>query len=451
MTAEIAILNKAAVALAADSTVTIRSVTEPFQIKTYQSANKLFTISKHHPVGAMIFGNAALMDVPWETLIKQYRKQLAYRCFGTVKEYSNDFVSFLEQLSSIFTDDLQRRYFLGTTFQYFQNPLLDVITKQVQLVSNPPGGPARKAKLAEIGAIGTAVVLDHWKQLEAAKLCLNLNKRYENALLKDRKVDIEAIAKAVFKMPLSAAAMQALARIAVRNLCAAEVWQEELLSGIVFAGFGEDQIFPAIESCSPLMLIRQKLIHRNDSSYAITHDDDAALFPFAQTDVVDTFVKGINRTYIDIVRAELEGFTTSYPEKLADAIGETDPARRATLVDTVGKDLVDFTDKVRQRVLQHQQKRHVDPLLAVVGMLPKNELAEIAEALVNLTSAKRKMSRDVETVGGPVDVAVISKGDGFIWIRRKHYFRPELNPHFVRGYLKEVGNDGRKRKRQIDH
>ena len=30
-------------------------------------------------------------------------------------------------------------------------------------------------------------------------------------------------------------------------------------------------------------------------------------------------------------------------------------------------------------------------------------------------------------MGGPVDVAVISKGDGFIWIKRKHYFSPELN------------------------
>ena len=44
------------------------------------------------------------------------------------------------------------------------------------------------------------------------------------------------------------------------------------------------------------------------------------------------------------------------------------------------------------------------------------------------------MSPDSETVGGPVDVAVISKGDGFIWIDRKHYFRKELNDHFFRNY-----------------
>jgi len=42
-----------------------------------------------------------------------------------------------------------------------------------------------------------------------------------------------------------------------------------------------------------------------------------------------------------------------------------------------------------------------------------------------------------ETVGGPIDVAVISKGDGFVWIKRKHYFRPELNHCFFRNYFRE--------------
>ena len=41
----------------------------------------------------------------------------------------------------------------------------------------------------------------------------------------------------------------------------------------------------------------------------------------------------------------------------------------------------------------------------------------------------------------PIDVAVISKGDGFIWIRRKHYFNAELNPSFFRRKYREVQND----------
>ena len=45
---------------------------------------------------------------------------------------------------------------------------------------------------------------------------------------------------------------------------------------------------------------------------------------------------------------------------------------------------------------------------------------------------------EMETVGGPIDVAVISKGDGFIWIKRKHYFNKDLNPQFFKNYDMEV-------------
>ncbi len=69
--------------------------------------------------------------------------------------------------------------------------------------------------------------------------------------------------------------------------------------------------------------------------------------------------------------------------------------------------------------------------------MPREELALLAEALINLTALRRRASRDAETVGGPTDVAVITKGDGFIWIKRKHYFDAKCNPTFVANTLRE--------------
>jgi hypothetical protein len=71
-----------------------------------------------------------------------------------------------------------------------------------------------------------------------------------------------------------------------------------------------------------------------------------------------------------------------------------------------------------------------------VEMLDKPELAVLAESLVGLVALKQKISLDLESVGGPIDVAIISKHDGFIWIKRKHYFSREYNPAFVENYLK---------------
>ena len=73
-------------------------------------------------------------------------------------------------------------------------------------------------------------------------------------------------------------------------------------------------------------------------------------------------------------------------------------------------------------------------------MMPFSELAEIAELFIRLTQVRRRLSPDSETVGGPIDVAVISKADGFVWIKRKFYFDKELNYSFAGNYLDE--NDG---------
>lgn len=59
----------------------------------------------------------------------------------------------------------------------------------------------------------------------------------------------------------------------------------------------------------------------------------------------------------------------------------------------------------------------------------------MAETLINLTSFKRRISIGAETVGGPIDVAVITKGDGFVWIKRKHYFDKELNHSYFKNYF----------------
>jgi hypothetical protein len=63
-------------------------------------------------------------------------------------------------------------------------------------------------------------------------------------------------------------------------------------------------------------------------------------------------------------------------------------------------------------------------------MLSISELAELAETLISIESLKERVTRPTESVSGPIDVAVISKGDGFIWIKRKHYFDPKLNSRF---------------------
>jgi len=92
MTAVVGILNKQAVAIAADSAVTIGGENGR---KIFNQANKVFTLSKYHPVGIMIYNSANFLSTPWETIIKIYRKQLGEKSFPTLIEYQKDFIQFI--------------------------------------------------------------------------------------------------------------------------------------------------------------------------------------------------------------------------------------------------------------------------------------------------------------------------------------------------------------------
>ena len=108
MTAEIAILNQSGVAMAADSAVTIGLPTNDRKI--YNTANKLFMLSKYHPVGIMIYNNAKIMGVEWEVIIKEYRKILGKQKFNTLKEYCTNFIEYLNT-TRVFSEEQKRANF----------------------------------------------------------------------------------------------------------------------------------------------------------------------------------------------------------------------------------------------------------------------------------------------------------------------------------------------------
>ncbi len=93
MTAEIAIMNKTAVALAADSAVTITKSDDPNHHHVYHGVNKLFELTHEHPVAVMVYDSAEFMGIPWETVIKSYRLYLQNDRFERLEQYASHFVS----------------------------------------------------------------------------------------------------------------------------------------------------------------------------------------------------------------------------------------------------------------------------------------------------------------------------------------------------------------------
>jgi hypothetical protein len=427
MTAEIAIMNKTAVALAADSAVTIGHQDK----KIYNSANKLFTLSKYHPVGAMIYGSATFMSIPWETIIKIYRSKIGKQKFNTLKEYTDNFIDFLDNGNPLFPDPEQEKYLSGTISGYFYH-IKNEIFKEVRSTIDNEG----KVEYSQIERITSDDIERHYDLWNTSDLLPSIPKTHIKDIIKKYASSIDKAKNEMFgELPISEKSSEQL------NEISASIFSKNCfppsLSGVVIAGFGEKDVFPCLKSFSLDGIVNDRLRYIEDSVIDIRSDNRVSISAFAQNEMVMAFMNGIDPSYSECSENYLDGIFDKYPEVIVKRIPNLSESERKDIRENLKresnglfKDYCEWGDKYRRQ-------NHVNPIIDMVAVLPKDELAAMAESFVHLTSFKRKITMGAETVGGPIDVAVISKGDGFVWIKRKHYFKPELNPHFFSNYYRE--------------
>ncbi len=428
MTAEIAVLNQEAVALAADSAVTGSA-------KIFQSANKIFALSKYRPVALMIYDNAQFLGVPWETIVKLYRRQLGDTCFSTLQEHADDFLRFLNKSPALFPPAAEQQaaellaYSIGTTIM---DKALSAIERRLGNTEDVSEQEATEEVEAFIG-----VYAEEWK---AAKRRKGLPAKYrETVQRRYRDIAYPAIEEAFREITLSSRAKRQL-RGLFADVATKDLYFEGAAThtGIVVAGFGGDDVFPKLRRFHISGILAGDLLCTEDKpvDIGILPGERAYIAPFAQREQVNTFMEGIDPD----LRMYFHGW---WLEKLDGLVGEVadhlklDDAHRQKLRDVFDQRCADIAHKeFSEELYRFSDANNVQPVINIVGMLPKDVLAEMAESLVNLTSFKRRVTPQAETVGGPIDVAVISRGDGFIWIKRKHYFKTELNPHFLANYYR---------------
>ena len=154
MTTEVAVMNRTAIALAADSAVTIGGD------KVYNTVNKLFTLSKTEPIGIMVFGSASIMNVPWETVIKTYRKHIGSKKFPTIESCGKDFLEFLSKDGGIFSDKTRERFITQTV-----SNLCAAITQEV-INDQRLEGASDKEVLETAAQIGSEIIYREYGQIE---------------------------------------------------------------------------------------------------------------------------------------------------------------------------------------------------------------------------------------------------------------------------------------------
>ncbi len=429
MTAEVAILNRSAVALAADSAVTLQLRGQP---KIYNGADKIFQLSVDEPVGIMIFGGAEFMSIPLETVVKEFRRSSYCKKMPYIKDYAQAFFRYLESLRC-------PRKVVNGNIEQILSPSLSEIYHEVFRRLMLEGNRGRKSFPAAAADATIPVVREAISKIESKPDSATLSHISYLELARAFITEIESAINNYVPWMVGDPDKTDLIRLCLLLL------KKETYSagstGFVFAGFGSKELFPSMQAFDSDGIMRGRVKHHSTVYVDIRRTGTGShVEPFAQKEMVERFLDGIDPNFDAYIhgsmRAMLEGFGDGIVDQFVRGNKKkkylAKQAARAG-VDAYMKDFAEQSnttkrDDFRQKVLD------------MVHFMPKSELGTMAEALVSLTSMKRRVSAEVESVGGPVDVAVISKGEGFVWIKRKHYFDAALNPrYFLRERLVGAG------------
>jgi hypothetical protein len=400
MTCEVAVMNKRGVALAADSAVTLGDGK-----KVYHTAEKLFQLSSSAPVGVMTYGAADLMEVPWETVIKLYAQRLGERRFDRLEQYAQDFLRFIEGSESLFPASAQRQSFRQAVAGYWNERYLEPLKTRLDQDKKHARNHAGEILMQLISR-------DHEQEWKNSAPLPEMGDSYGDRILDEYGTAIDELETEMFgELRLSSAVKKGLRTTA--RFMYANGFDSNTSSGVVIAGIGETEAFPVVLCYQVGTIAAGKLRFVRIDESRVGHESDGVVIPLAQRHVIDMFYGGISprikERLGEIIAGCLKGCLKSAKLGQAHALAEKCGA------------------EIMEKLEHEAQEFHTQPLTRAVAGLPRRELAGLAEALVSLTAFIARMSVDQqETVGGPIDVALISKGDGFVWIKRKDPVRDTL-------------------------
>lgn len=261
MSAVVGILNKQAIAIAADSAVSVNG-------KIFNRALKIFTLSRYEPVGIMIYSAGSFIGTPWETIIKMYRDQLKETKYNTVDEYSQDFINFIIT-SNFFCDKSSQKEYLMNTLVHN----LCTITNNDLKSLVKPDKSIEELFNERLDAFikswdDNPQILSQFKDYTFEEFANFIGKEFD---------DYFTFFIANEGLVLSDAVKEKLKQLAFRLI----VNKDSFLSytGLVFVGFGQQEIFPSLVSVNVQLAIDGKLKYYKTHEVNITHSMGSSIQP----------------------------------------------------------------------------------------------------------------------------------------------------------------------------
>jgi hypothetical protein len=420
MTAIVGLINRETIAIAADSAIT----TVPSG-KVVNGVNKIFCISNRPPVSLGFYHVSTFHGLSWEVLAKEYRDRTRGE-FETIEQYENDFRAYLLELASNYQDSEIFSYW-NLLFQAFCLEVVKAYETESQsagkLLNHQEFLLQLKTNINEYPSITTNLpTLERFLEIFSTKNGLqtpHVAPIFE-ALVKDKNQLYELFHAYIDRFPSLG-----------------------YFTGLFLAGFGSAQIFPQVRSFILIGYLDGALLTRPDGEKCFDSGPNAYghVVTFAQDDVIKTVVSGAAPALETWLMAELPKIVQTVKNRITKRLSKLDLTEEMQSViakEIANDDTLQIAISFEKRLKNFLTTQFVSPTLQTLSHLPKQDLADLAESWLHLTVLNRRMTGQQESVGGEIDVLLITKGDGLIWVKRKHYFSAEQNYQFFVTKISEL-------------
>ena len=422
MTAVIGLLNKRGVAIAADSAVTRNRDNNE---KVTKNGSKMLRMSNAVPISVMLTGNGDYICNPWDVVVRQYRRERGDIKHATVEACAHDFFGYIAKKDVFWNDDyinLWIRQELEGIFRYVAQMI------PWELSTTKKDGTYIKPK-AHLKAF-----IKSLKQVQKRALSNGIGHQFEDYTIED----FSSYAKPAIDMFLDSITetgdfkpeniypkefLEAIRPILEQTLMARLTTRSEgnRHAELVFSGYGEEQEYPSLVSAIVFEGVDHRVNYhiRPEDIICISDERPVAFCPFAQADVTKSIICGQHDIWNErILQTTVNKYHNVLKEFLSLNNEKIDFEFEIMLYEVEFYDLIDRYSKSINRLLtknQHEWEKTLEHY-------DLKAMAALAESLIDLTGFHRILTFEQEGVGGPVDVAVITKNEGFTWLSRKSWY-----------------------------
>lgn len=431
MTSVVGILNKRGIAIAADSAVT-RTRFKGRNEKVTKNGNKMVRLSDVDPITVMITGNADFLGVPWDVIIRRYRQQNGKVHQPTVEAATHALFDYIAS-NSVFWSKSAYLAFLGDLIkELFENTVGSIYKENVRNGDGTLKRPAafRKAFIRNVSSIaksyarkGTCPQFDGYSLEEFRKSAAAVlddffekqNQDFEDVFSYDGyPMEILELIRPSFEK-------------ALLKVLGSRLEEQDSSATLVFTGYGTEQQYPSLVSAVVCEGFASRVNYsiRPQDIICISDKRPVAICPFAQDDVVNSILQGVYDFWLDAVQEELSDLTEGRNLPVfAPSEGEIE------LGDDFKSMLRDIDDTdIRAEISRGNQRMKIANQRVWEKALQNYDLeamASLADSLIDLTGFHRILTFSQEGVGGLVDLAVISRNEGFTWLRRKSWYHKDV-------------------------